>query len=118
MEKYYIYINSKNYVEGPYVLDADIKVEVSEEIYNQVASCRFYHRWKYENNKLTEELMTDDNTLKDRRSRECFSIIDNRSVMWYNNLTESQKEELTAWYKAWLDITETKIIPKKPEWLK
>jgi hypothetical protein len=29
-------------------------------------------------------------------------------------LTDSQKEELEAWYEAWLKITETKVIPKKP----
>jgi hypothetical protein len=28
-----------------------------------------------------------------------------------------QKIELQTWYQAWLDITETGEIPKKPDWL-
>ena len=31
---------------------------------------------------------------------------------------EEQKTELLTWYQAWLDVTETGIIPEKPEWLK
>jgi len=57
-------------------------------------------------------------SIKDRRSIECFSIIDNRSIMWYNRLTDEQKIELEKWYDAWLVAPETGIIPKKPEWLK
>lgn len=63
----------------------------------------------------TEEEMLDQ--LRDMRDVECFSII-NRGQLWYNILTAEQYDELQVWYKAWLDITETKIIPKKPEWLK
>lgn len=48
--------------------------------------------------------------------QECFAII-NRGELWYNRLSESQKQELDDWYQAWLDVTETKVIPKKPEWL-
>jgi hypothetical protein len=55
--------------------------------------------------------------LRSRREYECFSIV-NRGVLWYNTLTEQQRIELNNWYLAWLDVTETKIIPQKPEWLK
>ena len=51
------------------------------------------------------------------REDECFSII-NRGEPWYDRLTEEQKAELDAWYSAWLDVTETKVIPEKPSWLK
>lgn len=54
--------------------------------------------------------------LRYRRERECFTVID-RSVLWHNRLTEEQKTELDAWYQAWLNVTETKVIPEKPAWL-
>ena len=50
------------------------------------------------------------------REKECFSVI-NRGQLWYDHLTEKQRSELDAWYKAWLDATETGAIPDKPEWL-
>ncbi len=55
--------------------------------------------------------------LRDRREFECFPII-NRGQLWYNTLTTEQIEELNDWYQAWLDVTETKIVPEKPSWLK
>lgn len=61
-----------------------------------------------------------DNVLFNLRfSRElhCFPII-NRGAPWYNTLTEEQKQELQTWYQAWLDVTETKVKPENPSWLK
>lgn len=55
--------------------------------------------------------------LRLQREDECFSII-NRGQLWYVRLTEEQKSELETWYQAWLDITVTKIVPQKPNWLK
>lgn len=55
--------------------------------------------------------------LRQKRAEECFSII-NRGQLWYNTLTTEQVQELNTWYQAWLDVTETKIIPTKPSWLK
>lgn len=55
--------------------------------------------------------------LRVRRELECFPII-NRGQCWYNKLTEAQKIELDKWYEAWLDVTDTKIVPNKPTWLK
>lgn len=57
------------------------------------------------------------NDLRDLRNKECFSVI-NRGQMWYNSLTPEQTQELQSWYQAWLDVTDTKEIPQKPEWLK
>lgn len=54
--------------------------------------------------------------LRSRRASECFSVID-RSILWHNRLTEEQKTELNVWYQAWLNVTETKVIPEKPAWL-
>ena len=55
--------------------------------------------------------------IRDRRAKECFPVI-NRGKPWYDTLTDEQKTELTEWYNAWLNATETLVIPKKPEWIK
>lgn len=55
--------------------------------------------------------------LRQRREEECFSII-NRGELWYDALTEAQLNELNNWYNAWLNVTETEIIPIKPSWIK
>lgn len=52
-----------------------------------------------------------------RRNQECFPII-NRGKLWYDNLTNSQLEELNIWYNEWLNVTETLIDPIKPIWIK
>lgn len=57
------------------------------------------------------------NTLRALRTKECFPII-NRGKLWYNCLSYEQLIELDDWYHAWLNVTETKVIPTKPEWLK
>ena len=54
--------------------------------------------------------------LRVRREKECFPII-NRGELWYNKLTDEQKQELSAWYEAWLDAPATGVAPQKPEWL-
>ena len=51
------------------------------------------------------------------REVQCFPVI-NRGILWYERLSTEQKEELNIWYQAWLDVTETKLIPVAPEWLK
>lgn len=54
--------------------------------------------------------------IRQRRKDECFSIV-NRGQLWYNCLTIEQRSELNGWYHAWLNATETGIIPAKPLWL-
>lgn len=54
--------------------------------------------------------------LRLQREKACFPYV-NRGSLWYNKLTDTQKEELEAWYQAWLDVTETKVVPTAPEWL-
>lgn len=56
-------------------------------------------------------------SLRSQREKVCFPYI-NRGDLWYSKLTDVQNEELGAWYQAWLDVTETKVVPEKPEWLK
>lgn len=50
------------------------------------------------------------------REEECFTII-NRGGIWYETLTEQEKNELMDWYQAWLEAPETLIIPEKPTWI-
>lgn len=54
--------------------------------------------------------------IRHRREQECFSVI-NRGQLWYDRLTEEQSIELKKWYQAWLDATNTRVVPKKPAWL-
>jgi hypothetical protein len=63
---------------------------------------------------LQQEAETE--AIRQRREQECFSII-NRGPLWYEMLTEEQKEELKTWYQAWLDATNTRVVPDKPAWL-
>ena len=65
-------------------------------------------------NKRKENIKFDE--LRRRREVECFAII-NRGKLWYDTLTEKQMVELKDWYIAWLDVTDTLIIPNKPNWL-
>ena len=53
---------------------------------------------------------------RQRRETECFSVI-NRGQLWYEGITIPQLLELRSWYKAWLNVTETLVVPKKPAWL-
>ena len=53
--------------------------------------------------------------LRSKRQIECFKIV-NRGKLWYDKLTTNQIEELNIWYQAWLDVTQTNIIPQKPTW--
>lgn len=84
---------------------------------------RFY-AFRHENGKLVydqqkyEEEQTEEKKTEYRRRREteCFSVI-NRGQLWYEGLTISRLIELRAWYKAWLEVTETMVIPAKPTWL-
>ena len=55
-------------------------------------------------------------SLRTQREKVCFPYI-NRGEMWYSRLSADQKDELNVWYQAWLDVTNTKVVPKTPEWL-
>lgn len=54
--------------------------------------------------------------LRSRREKECFSVI-NRGQLWYEGVSITQLLELRKWYKDWLAVTETKVVPDKPTWL-
>lgn len=65
-----------------------------------------------------EELLENKkNSLRNKRTSECFPII-NRGKLWYDNLTQEQLAELDKWYNDWLNVTETLDEPVKPSWIK
>lgn len=94
-------------------------VTISVETFNKITNCEFGHAWHY--NEETKDFeyieLIDEESLRDRRQVECFNILDSRSKFWWDNLTEEQNIELKQWYQDWLKVTETKVIPIKPEWL-
>jgi len=61
-----------------------------------------------------KELLSE---LKQQRETECFPIV-NRGQLWYDTLMQEQTQELNTWYQAWLNVTKTREVPNKPEWLK
>jgi hypothetical protein len=63
---------------------------------------------------LSEKKLIEE--LRERRKTECFSYID-RSKFWYDSLTPAQLTELSAFYEAWLEVTDTLEVPEKPSWL-
>lgn len=96
-------------------------VEYTEEEYNKLWDCDEFHFVDQDpETKLPKQFRISDEEeqkyLRNRREKECFPYI-NRGQLWYNHLTEEQKQELDVWYTAWLDVTETKVIPDKPLWL-
>ena len=114
-----IRINKNGWVTGPNIpsSEEDTEMEVSSEIFGKLGQIPFTKNWRYVNGEFVLEDLMDDNTLRSRRQKECFNIIDNRSQLWYNHLTDAQKQELDGWYEAWLSVTETHVIPVKPDWL-
>lgn len=71
---------------------------------------------------LNQEALNQENKqnllqqLRQRREMECFPVI-NRGQLWYNNLTDWQKESLQQWYEAWLNVTQTLQPPEYLGWL-
>lgn len=63
-----------------------------------------------------DALALEQTTLRERREKECFSVV-NRGWIWYSSLTLAQWRELRSWYLAWLNVTDTKVIPDRPSWL-
>lgn len=64
----------------------------------------------------TRKLNAQKDTLRLQREIKCFPVI-NRGQLWYNALNEEQKAELKEWYIAWLDVTDTLVVPNKPDWI-
>ena len=102
-------------------IDGGIKVDTPEDLaffeshysaYKLVDGSLVYDEEK-------DKQIADENELERLRilrEKECFSVI-NRGQAWYNSLTDGQYEDLQTWYQAWLNVTETRVIPEKPAWI-
>ncbi|MBO5953246.1 MAG: hypothetical protein J6Q53_03885 [Oscillospiraceae bacterium] len=71
-----------------------------------------YDPQEYETHQAEEQ----KEDLRKRRETECFSVI-NRGQLWYEGVSLVQLLELRSWYKSWLNVTETMVVPDKPSWL-
>lgn len=81
--------------------------EPAKEAWDEYEDILVYHPF-------TEDEYVD--YLRSQREDICFSVI-NRGAAWYARLTPEQNEELQNWYQEWLDVTETKVKPKTPDWI-
>ena len=101
--------------------DGGIEIETPEDIEDLIQNYRAY---TVHDGILTKDLekMTEiekESTLEELRKRreiECFPIV-NRGNLWYDRLTEDQINELKEWYHAWLDVTDTLVVPEMPDWI-
>lgn len=120
-----ILLNENGYVSS-YATIGDIldSIEVDENLIDIQDFEENFESYYYENGTLIKSYIREEELVIERqkdelriqRQRECFSII-NRGQLWYNSLTEEQLNELNIWYKEWLNVTDTFIIPTKPSWL-
>ena len=92
--------------------EGEIQYEIETNIkHDKIRNCDYIDGELVYNSDYEKEI--EIMQLRNKRSKVCFPII-NRGQLWYNHLTEEQLQELDIWYQAWLDITETLIIPEKP----
>lgn len=111
-----------SYLGGPGVqTDSSIEVELP---FDEDELLSNFGAYKYENGQFIKdeaklqamEQVAILSELRNQRATLCFPVI-NRGRLWYDNLTEDQVEELSAWYQAWLDVTETLTVPATPNWV-
>lgn len=89
----------------------EIKGTPAQEAWNEYEDIQVYIPY------TAEELQTQTlSKIRARRAQECFPIV-NRGVLWYKKLTEAQRQELSAWYEAWLDAPQTGVVPEPLSWL-
>lgn len=119
-----ILIDNNNYLTC-FCVDAELENGIDVNTPNDIDTfADEFRAYKYVNGQLVldsakleelnNEYLVDE--LRQKRERNCFMYV-NRGELWYSRLSNAQKEELDIWYQAWLDVTETKVIPNKPEWL-
>lgn len=116
-------INKDGLLSSPEVLDANIEIEVDDSLQDKLSTIPYFKDWQYKDGEwslvsLDSYLKNDDNYLRRRRQKACFKFLDGKSQMWYRMLSEDQTKELKQWYQAWLDVTDTHIIPTTPSWIK
>ena len=95
-------------------------VEYTEEAYNQLFDCPPFYYVTQDSKTLlpVQTKMKDEEIrryLRNIRRRDIFPIIDR--PLWFEELTEEQKEDIRRWRREWLEAPETLEMPKKPTWL-
>lgn len=120
-----VLLNEDGYVKSYAIVGCDDWTEVEDpDNFDEDIFSLEYESYKVENGKLVKNIdkLADVvheryiEELRVRRKMECFPII-NRGALWYDRLTNEQRNELEIWYSAWLDVTDTMEIPDKPNWL-
>lgn len=99
--------------------ETDDMIEIDDELLKQIGKTKCFDvntKKIIDYVKPARSLESQLKTLRAKREKECFPII-NRGQLWYSMLTATQYSELQVWYKAWLDVTETLVIPERPSWL-
>lgn len=119
-----VYLDEQGYVES-YALVGTINNGIDVTVPSDLGHFKeHYQAYKAVNNSLTFDYQKEEvieleeriEELRDMREKECFSYVD-RSQFWYDSLSQIQLDELHTWYDAWLNVTETMIIPERPTWL-
>jgi len=113
-------------------LETDIFIEDGGRHYNlDLLRKDGLSKYKYINNEMVETIDNDfvdelleieKEILRERRNSECFEYWNRQWVIEPepnkpHQVTQEQFNEMELWYEAWLNVTETMIIPTKPEWL-
>lgn len=88
------------------------KSDVPEGV--DLADCRYISgEVVYSEERVEERLLND---LRAQRAQE-FEKYDKYQLLYLQSgMTDQQIQEYNEWRQAWLDVTETKIIPDKPDW--
>lgn len=104
--------------EHEYPIEVDMPKE-TETFMNYMTAFQYSDGALTIDHSKLEEIQNKDflNTIRTKREEICFPVI-NRGQLWYNKLNSEQISELNVWYQNWLDVTETKIIPETPSWVK
>ena len=105
--------------EGELVDGTEIEAPVEiEHFFEHFRAYRLKYGAAVFDNEQEEKLISEAKKadLRMRREKECYSII-NRGQLWYEGVSIPQLLELRKWYQAWLNVTETMVVPDKPAWL-
>ena len=69
--------------------------------------------------KLVDYIKNEEDIVKElrlRREKECFAIV-NRGSLYFEQFTPEQMSQIRDWYNSWLEVTKTKAIPEKPNFI-
>lgn len=118
-----ISLTNQNFIWNPDLPAEDLNnlhcIEVPDEEGEKLFRRKLGYVWHYypDLNEFKMEPIQSIEKIRERREYNCFNLIDNKSFLWWQKLTQEQLVELDTWYSAWLKAPETLVEPEKPEWL-